>query len=339
MIQQIAQLLYEFFNWQYAGVILIIWLLMDVAWITQWRSLFSRMGMLISKPIITKKDPNPKVPSLLYPRGLLEDIAGTIDESASEDSNKSQEKSHQEKNNKTNKMRQWLEILQDKVFDIEHPLTPIGNIISFGALVFFVLAEGVLVANTMVLLGLADELWTVFSYFKLDTALIGGTVAISIVGFWYFIELLGEDSHNVSLGNTRGGRSKFLKATSLLAVFGGIFVALGLSFDRLIQLGYLESSNTSDIILSLIKYGITTVNNILGAILTFVPAMSGAMTLIFLFVGFVFLARKPLMFFIDLIWRIIFIVVDFSVWVAFTPIVLIFYQFPKTVQSFFEDKR
>ena len=331
---QIAQLLYEFLNWQYAGVVLIIWLLMDIAWVKQWQNLFSRMGQLISKPVIMKKDPKPKEPSLLYPRDLLEDIAGTVDKNASNDTNASQTQLPQQKD----KMQEWLEKLQDVAFDVEHPLRPIGNIISFVALIFFLLAEGVLVANTMVLLGLADELWPLFSYFKLDTALIGGTVVVGVVGFWYFIELLGEESHNVSLGNTGGGRSKFLKATALLAIFGGVFVALGLSFDRLIQLGYLESSNTSDIILSFIKYGITTVNNILGAVLTFVPAIPGATTLIFLFVGLVFFIRKPLMFFVDLIWRVAFIMIDFSVWAIFTPIIAIFYQFPKTIMKFFNGE-
>jgi len=189
----------------------------------------------------------------------------------------------------------------------------------------------------MVLLGLAAELLPIFSYFTLDVALIVGTVAIGVVGFWYFIELLGNSSNNVTLGNIEdGGRSKFLKVTALLAVFGGIFVAVGLSFDRLIQLGFLESSSTSDILLSLVKYGITTVNNLLGAVLTFVPAIPGATTLIFLLVGLVFIVRKPLMFFVDLIWRFAFVVVDIVVWVVFTPVIAIFYQFPKTIMGFFK---
>lgn len=313
---QLAQLIYEFLNWQYAGVVLIIWGLVDIIWVKRWRDLFRRVGKIIAKPIIFKVDKEPEVPSFLYPRSLLEQITGTEEITASDNVTASKLVSK-------SLLAQWSESLQKSAFDVQSPLKVVGNIVSFFALLFFVLAEGVLIAHTMVLLGLADQLWPVFSYFTLDTALIGGTVAIGVVGFWYFIELLEDESDNVSMGHVKGGRSKFLRAVAILSVFGGVFVALGLSFDRLIALGFLTSSNTSDIILSFIKFGVTTVNNILGAILTFVPALSGVTALLFILVGLIILIRKPLMFFVDLAWRAGFVATDILLWALLTPIIAI----------------
>ena len=55
-----AQMLYDFLNWQYSGVLLIIWVVVDIMWISRWKDLFSRIGMLISKPLVFKKDENPE---------------------------------------------------------------------------------------------------------------------------------------------------------------------------------------------------------------------------------------------------------------------------------------
>lgn len=315
----ILQFLYDLVNWQYFGILAIIWIIADLVWVNRWKSLILRIGTLITKPWIFKKDKNPEVPPL-YPREFLEQIALN--------SRRSNDKPNAETEDGLSNVgpfTKWSNALRDRVFDFENPIRPLGYVISLAFFIFFLLADAIVIAATLVLLGvISPDLPPVLQ--RLEYAILGGALLSAVVGVWMLVELSGK-GELINAEQMESGQKRILKFVAAFTTLFAMAVLIALAFQRLILLGVLESSPTIEIILSFILYGLLAINNTFGAALTFSPAASGFVVVLYLAIV-IFLGLLPILAFLaDVIWRFAYITVDIVIWILFTPIIAIPYGF------------
>ncbi len=185
------------------------------------------------------------------------------------------------------------------------------------------IADLIVVANTLVLMGvISSELPSILQ--GLDLAILGGAVLSIVVSIWILVEmsgageLLNTDPMNVE-------QRKLLKLFAITVAFFSTIVMLALAVQNLIDLGFLEFSMTMNIVLSFVLYGLLAINNSLSAALTFQPAMSGLIVLIYLllFFMFPFVIFPVLAFLADTYMRVMYIIVDVVLWAIFTPIMAV----------------
>lgn len=138
----ILQLLYNLFNWQYFGIVAIIWIVIDLVWVGRWKALIGRLGMLIRKPWIFERDTKPDEPPL-YPRRFLEQLAlnsrredKTVALSNTKSDSKSDAKGATTIPSKSDPksattvastsegtLTKWANAQRDRVFDANYPLS------------------------------------------------------------------------------------------------------------------------------------------------------------------------------------------------------------------------
>jgi hypothetical protein len=311
-MSSVLQFLYDFIHWQYFGILAIIWILADLVWVDKWKSLIGRAGKLLTKPLIFNIDTEPENPPL-YPRIPLEQLASST-RRADEDS--------------TGRIGMFLNAQRDLVFDPQNPLRSIGYVISLVLFAFFLTADAIVIASTMVIMGLmSPNLPDIMKH--LDYAIIGGAVLTTVVGVWVLIDLSGTHGGliNTDLTDTQ---KRLLKMFAAVGFLFSIIVMLALAVQRLISLGYLQSSPTTDLILAFVLYGLLAVNNSLSAALTFSSAASGLIVLLYI----LFVIFPVLSFILDTIGRPIYIVVDVTLWAIFTPIIAIPHWIGELIKMF-----
>ena len=312
----ILQFLYNLVNWQYFGILAIIWIVVDLVWIERWRSLIGRASKLISKPWIFKADEEPTDPPL-YPRTLLEQLAST----------RRADNSGTNSNSTAGWISPWIIAQRDRVFNPQKPLRSLGIIISLALFIFFLIADAIVIANTLVLMGLIDpNLPDMLK--RLDIAILGGAVLTAVVGVWMLIEMSGEGEF-ISTDLT-SAQKKLLKLFAVIVTLFSIVVMLALAVQRLIDLGFLESSPTMSLILSFVLYGLLAINNSFSAALTFQPGISGLIVLIYL----LFVVFPVLAFILDMLGRPIYIIIDIVMWVLVTPIIAIPHWIGEIIKMF-----
>jgi hypothetical protein len=162
---------------------------------------------------------------------------------------------------------------------------------------------------------------------RFDLAILGGALLSAVVGIWMLIEMSAdkENAELVNLDKLNATQRKIYRIIAIFTTFFAVIVLIALAVQRLISLGVLASSPTSEIILSFILYGVLAINNSLAAALTFSPAATGFMTVIFLLVMGIIGLLPVAAFFLDVIWRFVFVILDVAVWALFTPIIVIPY--------------
>lgn len=305
MLTAILQALYNFTQWQYFWFLFIVWVLVDLIWFGRWQKLIARISKLITKPVIFEIDDEPNNPPL-YPRRFMEALA-------------QRKKNNADEISQVSPFRSFVDAQREDVFDPKHPLRSLGYVITFGGFWFFAVADLIIIANTMILMALMTPPLPELLQ-RLDYAILGGSFLSAIVGVWMLIEMSG----NGELLNTEklnDSQRRIYKTIAVLVILIAIVVMLALAVERLIQLGYLEASPTSDLILSFILYGLLAVNNSLSAALTFSPMASGLVVILFV----VSLILPLLMFILDVIWRVVYIVIDIVLWFLATPVIAIPY--------------
>ena len=306
----ILQFLYNLVNWQYFGVVAIIWLVIDLIWVKKWKNLVERIGKLITKPVIFKKDKEPHEPPL-YPREFLEQLALNSRREAKVDVDS--------KNDGT--ITKWINAQRDLVFSSENPLRSLGYVISLAFFVFFTIADAIVVAATLVIMGvISPDLPPMLQ--RLELAILGGAILSTVVGVWMLVEMSGK-GELVNAEALTGSQKRIYKIFAALVTLFAVVVMIALAVQRLISLGYLQTSPTSDLILSFVLYGLLAINNSIAAALTFQPAASGFIVVIYLLVILIFGILPVLAFLADVLWRGLYIIVDILVWALFTPIVAI----------------
>jgi hypothetical protein len=309
------QALYNLVNWQYFGVFIIIWIIVDLIWVTRWKTLIERLGKLISKPWIFKVDKEPNIPPL-YPREFLEQLALTSKRNADTTNTKVNISLDNE-----GALRKWANAQRDKVFDPSHPIRSLGNVISFFLFIFFMIADAIVVAATLVLMGvISPELPPLLQ--RLEFAILGGALLSTVVGVWMLVEMSGK-GELVNTDDLSEAQRKIYKLFAVIVTLFAAAVMVALAVQRLISLGFLEASPTSNIILSFILYGMLAINNSLSAALTFSPGASGLIVLLYIIATITINLLPVLAFLADVTWRTAYFIIDIVIWALLTPIIAI----------------
>lgn len=316
-MSSILQFFYDLFHWQYFGILAVIWLVIDLAWVARWTHLIERIGALLKKPLIFEHDEESDKPPL-YPRRPLEQLARI----GRRDHNTAAQVSASSLPEDEDPFTRFIDSQRNLLFDHQKPLRSVGYVIALVLFIFFLIADAITIANTLVLMGvISADLPPILQ--RLDLAILGGAVLTAVVGVWMLIEMSGTgDLINADLNDAQ---KKIFKVFSVTVTLFAIAVMLALAVQRLISLGFLDSSPTMSIILSFVLYGILAINNSLSAALIFQPAVSGLIVVIYLLVIII----PVLAFFIDLIGRFLYIVIDMVMWLVFTPFIAIPFSISK----------
>lgn len=305
----ILQLLYTLFQWQYFGILIIIWIVIDLIWVDRWKSLIRRLGKLIVKPWIFSRDKEPNDPPL-YPRELLEQLALNIGQESKSGDN----------------FQKWMRAQSDLVFDAYNPIRSLGYVLALVFLIFFLLANAIFIANTLVLLGLMGDVPPLLQ--RLDLSIIGGTFLSAIVGVWIFIEMSGK-SELINTDILSDAQKTIFRVLSVFVTIFSFAGMIALAVQRLILLGYLQTAVSTDLILSFILYGVLAINCSLSAAIVFQQAMSGLFVVIYFAIALINGFLPVLIFSVDILWRIVYIIVDLLLWVIFTPVLALPYGFSR----------
>lgn len=295
-------------QWPYFVILAVIWLIIDLAWVGRWKALLARISSLFRAPWVFDKDSEPDGHPL-YPRKFFEQLAqnNISDGRAGAGTNDNLEK--------------WWKALGARVLGGSSPLVAIGHVLSLIFFLFFIFADAVTVANTLVLIGVeSPNLPPILQ--RLDLAILGGALVSATVGVWIFIEMLGKGEFIETDRMTRGQKRVFSFIAVMIVLFS-VVVLLALAGQRLISLGTYASNPGLDLIIAFALYGLLAINSSLAAAITFSSGAMGIVVLIFL-LGVVLTLVVPILVFVfDLLWRGVVLILDVVTWLVFTPFIAI----------------
>jgi hypothetical protein len=306
-------------HWQYLGIIVAIWLIVDFAWVGRWRSLLGRISQLFSVPWIFAKDPQPQVHPL-YPRVFLEQMAQANLPSGGS-----------AKQGSSDVLSKWWKALGDQVFGNVSPLVSIGHVISLIFFLFFIFADAVTVANTLVLIGIeSPDLPPILQ--RLDLAILGGALVSATVGIWMLVEMLGKGEFVATSNMGRGQKLVYSIIAVLITIFS-VLVMLALAGQRMISLGLYNTTPQINFIISFSLYGLLAINSSFAAAITFSSGAMGIVVILLLVAVVVSIVLPVLVFLFDLLWRGIIIVLEVVFWALITPILAIPYGIGRLFSS------
>jgi hypothetical protein len=305
--------------WLSLVILGIIWLIVDLAWVARWEALMARIGKLVSAPWIFAKQPDP-YGHPLYPRVFLEQLA--------------QSELPAGKGGPTpgNTLSKWWKALGDRVLRSSSPLVAIGHVLSLIFFLFFIFADAVTVANTLVLIGVEGNLPPLLQ--RLDLAILGGALVSATVGIWILIEVLGKGEF-IAVENMTTGQKRLFGLIATLIVLFSVLVMLALAGERLVALGMYAATPTANFLISFILYGLLAINSSLAAALTFSSAALGVIVILLLIDAVIALVVPVLIFLLDMVWRLVVVVLDVASWLIITP----FIAFSHGIRSLFRVGR
>ena len=303
------QVINAILRWPYLWLFVVIWVIIDFAWLGRSRELLARVSKLFSAPWIFEKDNKPQEHPF-YPRKFLEQLAQNNISTGRFDSGTEDHAS------------QWWKALSARVLGGVSPLVSIGHVISLVFFLFFIYADAVTVANTLVLIGVEGSLPAILQ--RLDLAILGGALVSATVGVWILIEMLGKGEFMATDQMSKGQKRVYVVLSVFVTLFS-ILVMLALAGQRMISLGVYASSPSMDFIISFSLYGLLAINSSLAAALTFQQAATGIIVLIILLAVVLAVVLPILVFLLDLVWRVVIVLVEFVVWLLFTPPIAIPY--------------
>lgn len=317
--------LYNLLNSTAFWVIVAVWFFICIAWVERWRPVIDRLGKLFLKPVIFREDPNPEnVP--FYPRKLLEDVANGFRDTL--------------KRPFADLIRAfsgWIDNIVNVMHNRDHPFRTFGYLLFLASFLFFVLADAIAIANTLAVIGISfgaiPEILTRF-----DIAVFGGSLLALIIGMVLVFEIRSTASE-FSRYSDKDGRTKalYLGIALLVAVLSFITL-IAWAFFRLIAIGEMDSNPILNGILNWVLYGLVPINSALAAAITFPEAIRGIAVLGilvgWLFTGVLYLLDYAatilgslLPFIVDLLYRLLYIIIDILQWLISTPIQAILLPF------------
>lgn len=320
-----AEIFYNLLNSQAFWVVAAVWAIICIAWTERWKPVMERLGRLVIKPVIFREDPEPdKVP--FYPRRFLEDAANGFRDTLK-----------QPFTDLIKVVSRWFSNITGLIYSSKHPFRTLGYLILLACFLFFVLADSIAVANTLVVLDLwAGELPEILGRF--DLAVFGGSLLALIIGMALVFEIRSSSSE-FSPWSERDKQTRALaQGIALLVTLLSLLTLIAWALFRLIELGRLDSSPFLDGILNWVLFGLVPINSALAAAITFLEAIRGLLVLFVVagwaIIGALYIVNylatilgSILPFFVDIIYRIIFVVIDLLQWVISTPIQAIFLPF------------
>lgn len=327
-----AEIFYNLLNSQAFWVVMAVWAFICIAWTERWKPVLERLGRLVIKPTIFRNDSNPdNVP--FYPRSFLEDSANGLRNTLK-----------QPFTDLILIVTNWFRQLANLIYDKEHPFRTLGYLLLLVCFFFFVLADAIAVANTLVVLDLwSGELPELLGRF--DVAVFGGSLLALIIGMALVFEIRTTKSE-FSLWSERDDRTKQLAlGIAFLVTLLSLLTLIAWALFRLIELGRLQSNEFLDGLLNWILFGLVPINSALAAAITFLESLRGFLAVVII-IGWVIIAILYLVnyfvtilgstipFLIDILYRLIYITIDILQWIITTPIQALVWPFRKIIDVF-----
>ena len=313
-------------------VIVAVWFFICIVWVERWRLVLDRLGKLFLKPIIFKEDLNPEnVP--FYPRKFMEDSANGFRDTLKRpfaDLIKA--------------FSGWISNLINVIHSKEHPFRTFGFLIFLASFLFFVLADAIAIANTLAAIGVTfGEIPEILTRF--DIAVFGGSLLALIIGIVLVFEIRAPESE-FSRYSTRDERTRALSlGIAMLVAVMSFITLIAWALFRLIAIGELQSNPILNGILNWVLYGMVPINSALAAAICFPEAIRGiaviGILLGWLISGVLYLLDYAATilgsigpFFVDILYRLLYIIVDILQWLISTPIQAIVWPFKKIFEMF-----
>lgn len=322
-----AEIFYNLLNSQAFWVVVAVWVFICIAWTSRLKLVLERLANLIVKPVIFETDPSPEnVP--FYPRRFMEKSANGFRDTL-----------QQPFSDLIKVVIGWFANLANLIYSKEHPFRTLGYLLLFVCFLFFVLADSIAVANTLVVLGLwSGALPELLGRF--DVAVFGGSLLALIIGMALVFEIRSDESE-FTIWSRRDNQTKALAlGIALLVTLLSLITLIAWALFRLIELGRLNSNSVLDGILNWILFGLVPINSALAAAITFLEALRGFLVLIVL-IGWVLIGVLYLLnylatilgslvpFLVDITYRLIYVILDVLQWIISTPVQALIWPFTK----------
>lgn len=323
-----AEIFYNLFNSEAFWVVIAVWVFICIAWTERWKPVLERLAKLFTMPIVFRKNDRPNSDVPFYPRSFLEDSANGFRDTLK-----------QPFTDLIKVVSNWFSQLASLIYSKDHPFRTLGYLLLLTCFLFFVLADSIAVANTLVVLGLwAGTLPAILGRF--DVAVFGGSLLALIIGMALVFEIRSSKSE-FSQWSERDSQTKSLAlGVAFLVTLLSLITLIAWALFRLIALGQLDSSPFLDGLLNWVLFGLVPINSALAAAITFLEGLRGFLVLVVLFgwviIGVLYLANYAVTilgsivpFLFDIAYRFIYIVLDILQWLISTPIQALVWPFKK----------
>lgn len=283
---------------------------------SRWASLIQRTQLLLSKPIILIRDTEPNS-VLAYPRSLFEQLALGA------------------RNSITILSQPFFKFFStfissqhELVFDPNHAFRLFGYVFQFIALLFLAYAQSVVISNTLLLLEIIDTMPTLFN---LDIALVGGGLGSLIVSSIFVFETFFNPSELTRMSEKPPQEKRLYRMIATVVVFISIGSMIALFFERFKIVSQITLSPGLELFISWVIFGLTPISAAIASALIVPGGMRGLVVFIILIewlvYGFLYLLsliiailNQVVTVTFDLVYRVVLIIVDISLWLLLTPV-------------------
>jgi len=327
-----AEIFYNLLNSEAFWVVIAVWIFVCIAWTERWKPVLDRLGKLVVKPVIFKTDPNPEnVP--FYPRDFIEDSANGFRNTL-----------RQPLTDLIRVVSNWFEHLANLIYSKDHPFRTLGYLLLLVCFLFFVLADAIAVANTLVVLDLwSGTLPELLGRF--DIAVFGGSLLALIIGMALVFETRSDTSEFTQWSERDKQTKSLALGVAFLVTLLSLITLIAWALFRLIELQRLDSSPFLDGLLNWVLFGLVPINSALAAAITFLEAIRGFLCIViilgWIIIGVLYLANyavtilgSVIPFFFDIAYRLIYVSMDILQWLISTPVQAIVWPFKKIGEVF-----
>lgn len=323
-----GEILYNLLHTPMFWIIIALWAFILIAWTSRFKAVLDRIGKLIIKPVIFRKDPEPRnVP--LYPREFMEEVAIPFRDTLRKPFAAS-----------LKGLSEWIKTnLHALIFDKKHPFRFAATLLFLALFILFVIADVIAVANTLALLDLYSGQLTGWIA-KYDLAVLAGSLAALLVGFIITFELFEKESMFTDISEkSETGRGVY-RGFALLVMLLALFSLLTWALSRQLQLGKIESTPFLQGIVDWVLFGVVPINSALAAAVIFQYAFKGVLAIFcgicWIVVAIIWILDYAatiigvvIPFIFDVAYRLIYAIVDILQWFISTPVQAILLPFIK----------
>lgn len=316
-----AEIIYNLVNSQWFWILLVTWILIGIAWSSRRNALAKRLKNIVEKPIIFDSDSKPNnVP--FYPRTFLERVANGFRNTLI-----------QPFEDLTKGFRKFIKSQHSMIYSNDYPLRTFGYLFFLLCFFLFTYADSVAIAGSLSTLGLLSG---EIPSFLMNYALAVGvaTFLSVIIGFLVLSQTFAKESELMHWSDNEGPWREIAKIITLVIVLIGLFVSVLLGISRLVALGYIEATPTTEFLVQLGLNVLILINGLLSAAIIFIEAFKGILVILIAIQWFLvgvfyildYLATilgSVIPFLVDVAWRVIYLVIDILMYAVFMPFLAI----------------
>jgi hypothetical protein len=163
---------------------------------------------------------------------------------------------------------------------IDDPVKLFGYTLSFVFFGLFLLADTIIIANALVLMALiSPDLPPILQ--RMDFSILAGVVLSPVIGIRALNEISGK--RKLFFPNRLSESQKLVyKILSISVIVCSLIMMISIAIQKLVLLGFIQTSSAIDLILSFTTYGIFPINSSICAALTFESAAPGVIAVTYL---------------------------------------------------------